>query len=85
MKGTALMIAGPIISALGLYFRYRKKSVDSWLSSRRIDQKEKVDTAICNECGAVMKRRTYKSGHREGSSALVCSNYPDCKNRVWGV
>jgi len=83
MDKTALMIAGPLLSALGLYFRYRKKSVGNWLKARRIDNKVVAISVTCEECGAIMKRREYKTGHRQGSKPLVCSNYPDCKNIRW--
>lgn len=84
MKNIALMIAGPIISAVGLYFRFRKKNIGSWMQGKRIDQKERIEGGICDLCGELMKRRTYTSGHRKGASALVCLNYPRCKNQVWG-
>ena len=84
MKSTALMIAGPIISALGIYFRYRKKSVGEWMKTRRIDQVEKIVVSTCPECGASMKRRKYRSGHREGAAPLVCENWPECRSVKWG-
>lgn len=83
MDKTAIMIAGPILSAIGLYFRYKKRSIANWMNERRIDKKRNTMTTICNECGAKMKRREYKTGHRKGSSPLVCSNYPDCRNIKW--
>lgn len=84
MKSTALMIAGPILSVLGLYLRYRKRNVASWMDARRLDRQKKVDSCVCSDCGGMMRRKEYTTGHRKGSSALVCENYPGCSNRIWG-
>lgn len=83
MKNYALMIAGPLLSVFGLYFRYRKKSVGFWMKTHRIDNLKPIELIICDECGTMMKRRKYKSGHREGSAPLVCENWPECRNVKW--
>lgn len=84
MKSLALALEGPILTAVGLYYRHRKKSIGSWMQGRRIDGKEKIMSAICDKCGGTMKRRKYYSGHREGAAPLVCENWPDCRNVKWG-
>jgi len=82
MDKTLAMIAGPLLSAVALYFRYRKKNVGKWLKERRIDKKERsADT--CELCGKPMKKRKSYTGQREGLTAMVCSQYPECRNVQW--
>lgn len=85
MKELALMFGSCFVILIGVYARTRTRNISNWLESRRIDSIKVNDTAICNECGGTMKRRTYKEGHRKGSSALVCEYYPECTNRKWGI
>lgn len=84
MKELALMFGGCFVMLISFYTRTRSRNVSTWLESRRLDNKKIVETAVCDKCGGRMKRRTYTSGHRKGSSALVCVYYPECSNRIWG-
>lgn len=83
MDKTALMIAGPILSAIGLYIRHRKKNVNKWMQERRIDGRKK-EQEHCPKCGGKMVRRTTHTGVRKGMTATVCSNYPECRSIKWG-
>lgn len=83
MDKTALLLAGPILSAIGIYFRYRKKSIGTWLNERRIDTTMQRDKTVCQFCGSPMKTKTNHTGPRAGKQALVCSKYPDCRNIDW--
>jgi hypothetical protein len=39
MDKTPLLLAGPILSALGLYYRPRRRSVKTWMNERRIGRR----------------------------------------------
>lgn len=82
MDKTALYIAGPLLSAIGMYLRFahnRKKSVNAWMDERRIDIRNSNRLEACPECGAKMVQR-----ERGGAKAMVCSKYPNCRTVKWG-
>lgn len=82
MKTYAVMSVGPILTAIGLWLKYRNKNVNSWLKDRRIDNKPNTKD-FCPDCGAHMKKKVNYTGERKGLTAKVCSKYPDCQMIKW--
>jgi ssDNA-binding Zn-finger/Zn-ribbon topoisomerase 1 len=72
-----LMIAATITIPIWNYYKNRKKRVPDWMKN---PHKIKRYEGKCTECGGDMERRKRLSGVQEGREAIVCTNFPQCRN-----